>query len=81
VYVSPEGKFYANGESVPIEQLHAKLSKELGKRVVWTVYVEADDDVEFSRVVYVFSTVKELGAELYWITPRMREEWNKQSRR
>ncbi len=78
VYVAAGSQFYVNGEAVPQERLREKLRQELGKRVVWTVYVEADDDVEFSKVAQVFSMIKELGAEAYWITPRVREEWNRQ---
>ncbi len=79
VYVAAGSQFYVNGEAVPQERLREKLREELGKRVVWTVYVEADNDATFSRVVYVFSTVKDLGAQAYWITPGMREEWEKPS--
>ena len=79
VYVAAGGQFFVNGQAVARDQLSERLRQELGKRVVWTVYVEADDDVEFSRVTFVFGTIKGLGAEVYWITPRIREEWNRSS--
>jgi biopolymer transport protein ExbD len=81
VYVAAGGQFYVNGQAVARDQLGEKLRQELGKRVVWTVYVEADDDVEFARLNFVFDTIKGLGAEVYWITPRVREEWSGPSNR
>ncbi len=79
VYVAAGGRLYVNGQVVAREQLGEKLRQELGKRVVWTVYVEADDDVELARVNFVFSTIKGMGVDVYWITPRMREEWDRPS--
>lgn len=77
VYVGRQNQFYINGEAVPRDQLREKLRTELAKRVVWTVYVEADDDVAFGNVVVVFDTIEGLGAQPYWITPRDRETWKK----
>jgi len=79
--VGTQDRYYVNGEAVPPEQLTEKLQRELAKRVVWTVYVEADDDVAFGRVVVAFDTIKELGAQPYWITPTDREAWTKQSKK
>jgi biopolymer transport protein ExbD len=76
VYVMGHRGYYVNGQLVPREQLGAILQKELGRRVVWTVYLEADQDCAFGDVVYVMDTIKGLGAQVYWITPRVRDELN-----
>ena len=76
VYVSEGGMFYVNGEVVPREQLRAKLQEELGRRVIWTVYFEADENVEYARAVYAMDTIQGLGAQVFWLTPRVREELN-----
>jgi biopolymer transport protein ExbD len=81
VYVGAGVQFQVNGEAVPHDRLREKLQQELAKRVVWTVYVEADDDVAFGKVMFVFDTITGLGAQPHWITPREREEWNKQPSR
>jgi len=80
VHVAAGNRFYVNAQVVPREQLREKLSQELGKRVVWTVYVEADDNVAFGDVVFAFDTIKGLGSQVFWITPRARDEWNRQPR-
>jgi biopolymer transport protein ExbD len=69
--------FYVNGQPVPREELRAKLSEELGKRVTWDVYFEADGNCEYSDAIYSIDTIQGLGASLVWITPRLREELNK----
>ena len=46
------------------------------KRVVWAVYLEADPDTPFADTVYRIDTIQGLGAQVIWITPKMREEWS-----
>jgi biopolymer transport protein ExbD len=81
VYVDRHGEFYVNGRRVRKEELGAKLNEELSKRVVWTVYFEADDNVAFTYATYSIDTIQGLGANLVWITPKMRQEWNAQAAR
>jgi biopolymer transport protein ExbD len=79
VYVDDHRGFYVNGQPVPREELPAKLSAELGKRATWDVYFEADGNCEYSDAIYSIDTIQGLGANLVWITPRLREELNKKA--
>jgi biopolymer transport protein ExbD len=79
VYVDGQGKFAVNGQGVAREKLRAKLEEELGRRVVWTVYFEADRDCAFMDATYAFDTIQGLGANVVWITPGMREEWKREA--
>jgi biopolymer transport protein ExbD len=74
VYVDGQGQFYVNGQRVAQEKLRTKLQEELGRRMVWTVYFEANENCAFMNVTYAFDTIQGLGAKVVWITPRMREE-------
>lgn len=77
VYVDTGGRFYVNGEVVSRDQLRARLQAELGRRSLWIVYIEANDDIEFRQAVYAIDTIQGLGARVYWVTRRVREELNK----
>jgi biopolymer transport protein ExbD len=77
VYVDGQGKFYVNGQWVPKENLRTKLSEELGKRMVWTVYFEADNASTVADTICAMDTIQRLDAKLVWITPAVREELNK----
>ena len=76
VYVDALRRFHLNGELTKPENLEQKLKEELNRRIVWTVYVEADRDSVFEDTVHVMDTIQGLGAKVFWITPRMREEWS-----
>lgn len=83
VYVRFGGRgyvFYVNGRPVPRDQLRARLQEELGRRSMWTVYFEADDEVAYGEVVYVIDTIRGLGAQAYWLTPRVRDEFSQAQR-
>jgi hypothetical protein len=54
------------------------LQEELGRRAVWTVYFEANEDCTFMNATYTFDTIQGLGAKVVWITPRIRQELNRQ---
>lgn len=79
VYVDAHHKFYMNGRLVARDELRTKLKEELSKRVVWTVYFEADENVEYYCAVYTFDTIRGLGAKVIWITPQIRKELNQQN--
>jgi biopolymer transport protein ExbD len=79
VYVDAQREFLVNGQPVRGEELEAKLKKELSRQMVWTVYLEADSNCLFMDVVHAMDTIQGLGAKLVWITPKMREEWNRDS--
>jgi len=81
VYVDGKDRFYLNGQLIPADQLRMRLSQELGKRMVWTVYFEADERSTFMSAMYSFDTIQGLGAKLVWITPDIREELNKEAAR
>jgi biopolymer transport protein ExbD len=78
VYVDGRGQFYVNGKVVAREDLRAKLQEELGRRAVWTVYFEANEDCTFMNATYTFDTIQGLGAKVVWITPRIRQELSRQ---
>jgi biopolymer transport protein ExbD len=78
VYVDGRGQFYVNGKVVAREDLQAKLQEELGRRAVWTVYFEANEDCTFMSATYAFDTIQGLGAKVVWITPRIRQELSRQ---
>jgi biopolymer transport protein ExbD len=77
VYVGSDGRYYLNGQSVTAEGLQTKLKDELGKQMVWTVYLEADESTPFSRSLYAIGTIQNLGAKVVWITPNIRAELNR----
>jgi biopolymer transport protein ExbD len=74
VYLAVGEKYYINGEPVPRDTLHTRLQQELNKRMVWTVYFEADYDTLNGDAVYAMDVIEGLGAKLVWITPKVREE-------
>lgn len=77
VYVDSQRRFLVNGQLIPRDQLRAKLQEELGKRAVWVVYLEADNDSLYMDAIYAMDSIQGLGAKLIWITPKMREELNR----
>lgn len=79
VYVDARRGFLVNGQAVSGEELKARLKKELGRQMVWTVYLEADPGCPFMDVVRAMDTIQGLGAKLVWITPKTREEWKQKS--
>jgi hypothetical protein len=74
VYLAGGERYYINGQAVPREDLSARLRQELGHRAVWTVYFEADFDTLNMNAIYAMDTIQGLGANLVWITPKVREE-------
>jgi len=72
VYVGDHGQFFVNGKAVKAKDLEAALKKELARRMVWTVYVEADPNSMFMYTAYAIDTIQGLGAKVVWITPKMR---------
>jgi biopolymer transport protein ExbD len=76
VYVNGPNRFYVNGEHVATQDLAEKLKEELGKRMYWTVYFEADETAHFSDAEYAMNTIQHLGAKLVWLTPKTRAEMN-----
>ena len=78
VYVDGNGQFLVNGLRVRREELPMKLKEELGRRMVWTVYFEADQNSVFMDTAYAMDTIQGLGAKMVWITPKMREEMDRQ---
>ena len=81
VYVDHRRTFYVNGHPVPREELRTKLGDELGKRMVWDVYFEADSDALYMDAVYSIDTIQGLGAKVIWITPKIREELDRKTAR
>ena len=81
VYVDDQRGFYVNGQPVAREKLRARLSEELGRRAVWTVYFEGNGDGVFMDAAYAIDTIERLGAKVVWITPKMREELSRMEAR
>jgi biopolymer transport protein ExbD len=79
VYVDGQDRFYVNGQLVPRKKLGSKLQEELGRRMAWTVYFEADKDSMFMDATYAIDTIQGLGAKVVWITPKMREVLNRKN--
>jgi len=76
VYVGTGGRYYVNGQAVAREQLRARLQDELSHRSLWIVYFEGDEDVAYGQVVYAVDTIRGLGAQAYFLSPRIRAEFN-----
>lgn len=81
VYIDARKGFLVNGQPVKRNELGAKLREKLGKQMVWTVYLEAENDCSYMDAVYAMDTIQGLGAKLMWITPRTREEWEQKQAR
>jgi biopolymer transport protein ExbD len=77
VYIAVGEKYYLNGQLVPREALRSHLQEALRRRMVWTVYLEADYDTLNVDAIYAIDAIQGLGAKLVWITPRVREELQK----
>jgi biopolymer transport protein ExbD len=73
VYLGVGEKYCINGKPVAREGLRERLPEE-SRRAVWTVYFEADHDVQNMNAICAFDTIQGVGAELVWITPTVREE-------
>lgn len=80
VYVHTPARFFVNGEEVARSDLHSKLIEQLGRRAEWTVYFEADSDVAYMNAVYAIDTIQACGAKLIWITPKMRKDWQEETK-
>lgn len=78
VYEDDHARLYVNGQPVATSKLSEKLKQELGKRMVWTVYFEADENIQFADAAFAMNTIQELGAKLIWITPNIRRQLNQQ---
>ena len=72
MYIGPL-QFYVNGKPIERSELRGKLSEELSKQMVWSVYLEAHPDCTFGDAVYAMDTIQGLGAKVVWITPQIRE--------
>jgi biopolymer transport protein ExbD len=75
VYVRVPSRFFVNGQEVERNDLHVKLIEQLSRRAEWTVYFDADPDTLYMDDVYAIDTIQACGGKLFWVTPRMREEW------
>jgi biopolymer transport protein ExbD len=78
VYLDEEGQFWMSGQPVARDRLRANLKEELGRRIVWTVYFEAQDGARFSHAAEAMDTIQSLGAKLVWVTPQTRKEFNRE---
>lgn len=75
VYIRAPARFFVNTEEVDRNDLGAKLTEHLGRRVEWTVYFEADADTNYGDAVYAMDVIQGCGAKLMWVTPKMRDQW------
>jgi biopolymer transport protein ExbD len=80
VHLAVGEKYYLNGQQVPREALRTNLQQALGRRMVWTVYFEADYDTLNTDAIYAMDTIQGLGAKLVWITPKVRDELQQRDR-
>ena len=80
IYVRSPARFFVNREEVKRDELRSKLREQLGHRVEWTVYVEADPDVNFGDVAHAMDVIRSCGGKVSWITPRMRQEWGAEAK-
>lgn len=80
VYVGLPARFFVNGQEVERNDLHAKLIEQLSRRAEWTVYFEADPGTAYMDDLYAIDTIQACGAKLFWVTPKIREEWKQKSK-
>lgn len=79
VYIHVPARFFVNSEEVDRNDLRSKLIEQLGRRVEWTVYFEADANTSYMNAVYAIDVIQGSGAKLVWVTPKMREQWRHSS--
>jgi biopolymer transport protein ExbD len=79
VYVDSFRRFHVNGQNVASQDLPERLKEELGRRMVWIVYFEADENARVSDAEYAMNTIQHLGAKLVWLTPKTRKELNQET--
>jgi len=80
VYIRTPARFFVNSEEVARNNLRSKLIEQLGRRAGWTVYFEADPDTLYMDDIYAIETIQACGVKVFWITPKMREEWQHKPR-
>jgi biopolymer transport protein ExbD len=73
LYVDSNGNFSLNSKPIPRPNLRASLQQELAHRAVWTVYFEAANNSSYSDAVYAMDTIQGLGAQVIWLTPKLRQ--------
>jgi len=76
VYVAPS-HFFINGQEVSRNALRPKLAAQLSHRAEWTVYFEADPNTAYMDAIYAIDTIQECDANLVWVTPKMRQQWQR----
>lgn len=74
VYVDAKSRFFLNGEPVARDNLERKLKEKLDTSLARFVYFEADKDSTFMDTAYAIDAIQGLGANVIWITPKMRAE-------
>jgi biopolymer transport protein ExbD len=79
VTVRTPARFFINNQEVERGELRAKLLDQLNRRTEWSVYFEADPDTLYMDDIYAIDTIQGCGAELIWITPKMRQEWQRKT--
>jgi biopolymer transport protein ExbD len=72
IYVDGDGNFFLNTKPIPRQTLRTRLQQELAHRPVWTVYFEAHNNSSYSDAVYAIDTIQGLGAQVVWLTPKLR---------
>jgi biopolymer transport protein ExbD len=58
VYLAVGEKYYTNGQPVPRDALRTRLQQELNKRMIWTVYFEADYDTLNMNAIFAMDAIQ-----------------------
>jgi biopolymer transport protein ExbD len=80
VYLTDKEDYYINGRPVVRGALRRTLEQELGRRMVWVVYFDADRGALNGDAIYAMDVIRSLGARLIWLTPSVRKELEQKSR-
>jgi biopolymer transport protein ExbD len=73
VFIRAPNRFFVDGEEVRRHDLRAKLLQH--HHVSWVVYFDADVDTAYMETAYAIDIIQSSGANLIWITPKLRESW------
>ena len=77
VNVSRSGQLFLNSVPVDANQLSKSLEAELARRADWSVYIEADADLQYQSVIEAMDLVRSAHGKIVLLTPNIRWEAEK----
>jgi biopolymer transport protein ExbD len=74
LYIQKDGKIYLNQEAVTLEQLQSKLEEAFLTAQDKRLYLRADLDLEYGKIVDMIDVIRESGVEIVGIITQKKAE-------